>query len=86
VLERIEDQLVVNVVPLRLVDGVLELGPAEVQRVTAWRRGDGFVGEVGVGDVVSVHWDWACDVLSTSALERLVRWTRRQLEVAKESL
>ena len=31
--------------------------------------GAGFIGEVAVGDVVSVHWDWACDVLDDGALD-----------------
>lgn len=86
VLERIDDELVVNVVPLRLSGGLLELGPAEVQRVTAWQGGTGFVGGVAVGDVVSIHWDWACDVLTSGALDRLVAWTRAQLEVANQSI
>jgi len=86
VLDQIGDELVVNVVPLRLAGARLELGPAEVQRVTAWRSGAGFVGEVKVGDVVSVHWSWACDVLLHDALDRLVAWTRAQLEVANQSL
>jgi hypothetical protein len=86
VLDRIGDELVVNVVPLRLAGGRLELGPAEVRRVTAWRSGAGFVGEVAVGEVVSVHWSWACDVLQREALDRLVAWTHAQLEVANQSL
>ena len=86
VLERTGDQLVVNAVPLRLVDGRLALGPARTERVTAWRSGAGFVGEVEPGDVVSIHWDWACDVLDGHALSRLVAWTRRQLAVANQSL
>ena len=86
VLERIGDQLLVNVVPLRLIDGALALAPAELRRVTAWRSGAGFIGEVTVGDVVSVHWDWACDVLDDHALRRLIGWTSRQLAVANQSI
>ena len=54
--------------------------------MTAWRGGAGFVGEVAPGDVVSVHWDWACDVLRSEQLDRLVAWTGAQLEVANQSL
>ncbi len=39
-----------------------------------------------MGDVVSVHWDWACDVLDDGALGRLIAWTRAQLAVANQSL
>jgi hypothetical protein len=86
VLEVIGDQLVVNAVPLRLTGGRLELAPPEVHRVTAWRGGAGFIGEVAAGDVVSIHWDWACDVLDAGALARLMAWTRSQLAVANESV
>src|SRR4051812_44866239 len=86
VVDRIADQLVVNVVPLRLVDGRLALAPPQVRRVSAWRGGAGFVGDVQRGDVVSVHWDWACEVLTADALRRLSAWTRAQLEVANQSL
>jgi hypothetical protein len=86
VVEVVGDQLVVNVVPLRLVAGRLELGPAQVGRVTAWRSGAGFIGSVAAGDVVSVHWDWACDILVPEALQRLVAWTRSQLAVANQTL
>ncbi|HET7830274.1 MAG TPA: DUF6390 family protein [Candidatus Limnocylindrales bacterium] len=86
VVEVVGDQLVVNVVPLRLVAGQLELGPPEVRRVTAWRSGTGFIDNVTTGDFVSVHWDWACDVLDPDALGRLVAWTRSQLVVANQTL
>jgi hypothetical protein len=86
VLGRDRDQLIVNAVPLELVDGKLSLGPARSERITAWRDGKGFVGEVSPGDVVSIHWDWACDVLDHDQVGRLMTWTRSQLEIANETL
>jgi hypothetical protein len=86
VLERDGDALVVNAVPLALVDGKLALGEPRRERITAWRDGKGFLGEVGAGDVVSIHWDWACDVLDAGAVARLRSWTRRQLTIANETI
>jgi hypothetical protein len=86
VLERDGDVLVVNVVPLELVDGRLALGAARPERVDGWRDGDGFVAGVAPGDVISVHWSFACDRLEPAQLERLVGWTRRQIEVANRTM
>lgn len=80
------DSLVVDAVPLGLVDGKLSLLPARVEQISAWHDGRGFVTHVAPGDVVSIHWDWACETLSPARLARLVAWTRRQLEVANLSI
>jgi hypothetical protein len=85
VLERDGDQLIVRAVPLAIVDGKLALGPPRSERITAWRDGRGFVGDVSTDDVVSIHWDWACDVLDAAQIGRLVGWTRRQLDIANET-
>jgi len=86
VIERDGDQLLVNAVPLALADGKLTFGPARIERITAWRDGHGFIGDVAPGDVVSIHWDWACDVLDSDQVGRLISWTRRQLAIANETL
>jgi hypothetical protein len=84
--DRVGDTLVVNAVPLVLVDGKLALGPARVEQVTGWRDGHGFLGEVRPDDVVSIHWGWACDVLGADQVDRLIGWTRRQLSIANETI
>jgi hypothetical protein len=80
------DTLVVNTVPLTLVDGKLALGPTRIEQVTGWRDGYGFLGQVRPGDVVSIHWGWACDVLRAEQVSRLIGWTQRQLSIANETL
>jgi hypothetical protein len=86
VIERDGDQLLVNAVPLAFADGELVLGPSRTERITAWRDGHGFIGQVSPDDVVSIHWDWACDILDADQVGRLIAWTRRQLEIANETL
>jgi hypothetical protein len=80
------DSLVVNAVPLGLVDGKLALVEPKVQSVKRWLDGSGFVADVEVGDVVSLHWDWACEVLGAGRLEALQRRTLHQLELANQTL
>jgi hypothetical protein len=80
------ESLVVNAVPLAQVDGRLELVSPKLQTVRRWLDGTGFVSEVEVGDVVSLHWDWACEVLDPDRLEALQRRTVHQLELANQTL
>ncbi len=80
------DWLVVAVVPIRLVDGRLALAPPAVDRVQAWRDGTGFIDEIQAGDVVSVHWNWACERLDARRLANLAGWTRYQLGIANRTV
>jgi Family of unknown function (DUF6390) len=82
VLERDGEFLVVSVVPLVTADGRLELGAPRPERVQAWRDGAGFVDGVKPGDVISIHWSWACDRLSPRQLGGLVTWTSREIGIA----
>jgi len=86
VLERDGDFLVVSAVPLSMVEGRLQLGAARVERVRGWQDGTGFIGDVAQGDVISIHWDWACDTLDARGLTALQRWTRRELSVANQTI
>ncbi|MEP7379996.1 MAG: DUF6390 family protein [Chloroflexota bacterium] len=82
VLERDGDWLVVAAVPMALVDGKLALLPPRAETVRGWQDGRGFLGDAQSGDVVSLHWDWACDLLDARRLGQLQRWTERELRIA----
>ena len=86
VLERSGDWLVASVVPLVLADGVLAYGPPRAERVRGWRDGYGFIDPPEPGDVVSIHWDWACERLSGRQLGALVRWTTDELDIANRTI
>jgi hypothetical protein len=86
VLERDGDFLVVSAVPLTMVDCKLELGAPRIERIRGWQDGLGFIGDVSEGDVVSIHWDWACDTLDANRLGALQGWTMRELEIANKTL
>ena len=82
VLEQDGPSLVVNVVPLVLADGQLRLGTPRPERIEAWRDDATFVTGVQPGDVIAIHWSWACERLSAPRLARLQGWTRHQLAIA----
>jgi hypothetical protein len=86
VLERDGDWLVASVVPLTMVEGKLGLAEPRIERVRGWQDGAGFLNGVGAGDVVSIHWDWACDTLDQRRLAALQRWTARELEIANRTI
>ena len=76
------DWLVTSAVPLELVDGRLRLGTPREERVRGWVDGHGFVEDVRPGDVISIHWDWACERLDAARLAALRRSTRHELAIA----
>jgi hypothetical protein len=86
VLERDGDWLVVNAVPLAMTDGRLALAEPRAERVRGWLDGTGFLNGVAPGDVVSLHWDWACDVLDERRLAALQNWTQREIGIANRTI
>jgi hypothetical protein len=86
VIDRIGDQLFVSTSRLELVDGRLCHGGAVVERVQAWRDTTGFIDVAAPGDVVSIHWSWACDRLDARQLDNLAAWTDRQLAIANQTI
>ena len=79
-------ELVVDRAPLVLAQGKLVLGEPIRERVVRQIEGRGFVEQAAIGDAVSIHWGWACEVLSADQLARLERYTRHHLAVANETI
>lgn len=80
------ERLLVDVAPLTLVEGKLRLGERRPELVQRWLDGTGFVDGVAAGDVVSIHWGWACDRLDARRLRNLAAWTARQLRLANRTV
>lgn len=86
VLERDGDALVVSAVPLEMADGRLQLGAPRVERIRGWVDGAGFVEDVTAGDVVAIHWDWACERLDAARLAALRDATTHELDLANRTI
>ncbi len=79
-------ELVVERPRLGLAEGKLALTPPEVVRVTRQVDGLGFADDAQPGAMVSIHWNWACEVLTGSKLQRLRAATKRYMDLANATL
>jgi hypothetical protein len=77
---------VVSAPRLTLVEGQLRLGASSPESVRWSMDGLGLLDRVSVGDVVSIHWDWACDRLEPGMLDALQRSTDRQIRIANQTI
>jgi hypothetical protein len=82
----IGEQLIVSAASLALVDGRLRLAEPQLEMVSRWLDGTGFVDDVLPGEMVAIHWSWACDRLTSRQLHNLVAWTRLALWVTNRSI
>ncbi|MDP8954186.1 MAG: DUF6390 family protein [Actinomycetota bacterium] len=79
-------ELVVRRQPLELSEGKLALGEAVEGRVLRSISDRGFADEVVVGDWVSIHWGWTCEVLDERKLANLRRWSEYHLALANQTV
>lgn len=80
------DAVMVRVRPLEYDNGRLRLGDPAVRRMLAGSRGYRLTREVRPGDVVSLHWNWICDILSGGQASELRRATRQLIGLVNDSL
>jgi hypothetical protein len=78
--------LTVNVQPLVLQGNDLVLGLAQTRQVNRQVDGRGFVDATQPDDWISIHWNWACQVLDPSQVRNLEYWTRYHLKIANQTL
>jgi hypothetical protein len=80
------DSLIVSAVSLKMVDGRLRLAAPRLETVTRWLDGAGFIDDVEPGEMVAIHWSWACDRLTPRQMHNLVAWTRLALWVTNHAI
>ena len=78
--------LVVDRQPLVVQGGKVALGPARAERVLRSLSGRGFADDVAVGDWVSIHWGWTCEVLDQRKLANLRRYSAHHLAIANRTV
>jgi hypothetical protein len=86
VVDTLGDRLLVEAVPLEMVDGRLRLAAPRLETIRRSLDGRAFVSDITPGEMVSIHWDWACDRLDARQLAALVRSTRRQVAVTNRTI
>jgi hydrogenase maturation factor len=71
---------------LVLVAGKLALGEPRAESLLRQVDGHGFVDQAAVGDWVSTHWGWACEVLDERQRRNLEQYTHHHLRIANQTL
>jgi hypothetical protein len=79
-------ELLVERAPLVISDGKLALGLAAPERVARQVDGKGFADDARPGDWVTVHWSWACEVITAQQQARLAHWTDYHLRLANQTI
>ncbi len=79
-------ELVVERQPLILNARKLGLGPAGEARFARQIDGRGFADTAAVGDWVSLHWGWVCEVLTPRQRANLERYTLHHLAIANQTI
>jgi len=75
-------KILVEYRPLVAVGNRVDLGEEISKDVWVEMNDKAFVGGLNVGDMVSIHWDWVCDLLTTEQVKNLDKWTRYNLNLA----
>jgi hypothetical protein len=79
-------EVVVQRQALVLREGKLVLDSARPERVVRQLDGHGFADHVTVGDWVSLHWGWVCEVVTERQRAQLERYTRHHLALANQTI
>lgn len=79
-------ELVVRRQPLVIDGSDLALGAPENARVLRSMADRGFADDAAVGDWVSIHWGWTCEVLDARRLANLRRWSAHHLDLANQTI
>ncbi|MEO9221513.1 MAG: DUF6390 family protein, partial [Mycobacteriaceae bacterium] len=60
-------------------------GPIKTETVVQSLDGVGIAGSLGVGDWVSLHWEWVCERLTDAQVAQLRRYTQRHLSIVNNA-
>jgi hypothetical protein len=72
--------------PLVLQGGHLVLDEPRAERVQRTVLDRGFVDDVALGQWVSIHWGWACEILDDRRRADLERWSAHHLRLANQTI
>lgn len=79
-------QIVVDYEPLSYLGGKLQLGSAVHKRIRRSLEGDLDIDLVKPGDIITMHWDTPCEVITAPQARRLKHYTLRHLALANETI
>lgn len=80
------DRALVRSSRLAYIDGRIVPQPDVVESVRFARDGKSFMAGPGVGDIVTLHWDWVCDVVTEHEAAYLSSLNQRHMSLANRTL
>ena len=66
--------------PLILEHGKLQFGIPMIKKITTNYRGKVFLRNLKIGDIISFHWGFACEVLNKRQVQNLEYYTQRSID------
>ncbi len=77
-----KDHLWVRYRPLRLTNGKISLAPKVTKKKIGYDPTVPPFGDIARGDCVSMHWNFACEILSEAQLRNIYTYTQRDVHSA----
>lgn len=75
------DYLLVETEPLISFNNILSIGPAITKKVLRQIGGKTVLANLKIGDLISIHWNWACEKITLRQKNNLEFWTKYNLEL-----
>lgn len=72
--------------PIVLSGNTLDFGPATEYRVTRRLDDDGYFDEIKIGDWITIHWDFPCEIISKHKVINLEYYTKKSLRLVTPQL
>jgi hydrogenase maturation factor len=76
-----KSSIIVDFMPLIIKNDKIMLGEAMEREVLTQFDDKGFVKDLKIGDVVTIHWGWVCEVINNAQLNNLKKYTLESLNI-----
>jgi hypothetical protein len=77
-----KDKLFVETREIETLNNKLILGTPQEKEINYQFRDQSFIKNINIGDWISIHWNWACDILDQRQLANLKKYTLLNLKFA----
>ena len=72
--------------PLILKNNKIIFGSPVTKRIARRLGDDNTFDDLKIGNIISMHWDWPCEILTPNQTKRLAHYTKISLNLANQTL
>jgi len=76
-----KSSVIVDWQPLIIAEDKLKQGQMTQREILTQFNEQGFVKDLKIGDIVTIHWGWVCEKINAEQLRNLQRYTKESLEI-----